>query len=42
MHECETCGGTYPSALAASICSDEDREQDLHARQQIRGRGARP
>lgn len=42
MHECEECGGMYPSALAAALCGEDDREQDLHARQQIRGKGAKP
>lgn len=38
MHECEVCGGMYPSALAAALCGEDDREADLHARQMIRGR----
>lgn len=38
MHECEVCGGMYPSALAAALCGEDDREADLHARQMVRGR----
>lgn len=38
---CPVCGGEYPSPLAAETCGDDDRVADLHARQQIRGRGKR-
>lgn len=38
MTKCEYCGSAYTSPLAAELCGEEDREADLHARQQIRGR----
>lgn len=37
-YECPECRSTYPSPLAAELCGEDDREQDRHARQELRGR----
>ena len=38
MHECPVCHGEYSSPLAAEECGEQDRLDDIHARQSIRGR----
>ncbi len=38
MHQCDVCGARYTSLFAAAECGEQDRVDDLHARQMIRGR----
>lgn len=38
MTSCETCGAEYSSPLGAAECEEQDRLDDLHARQELRGR----
>lgn len=37
-HPCPECGAEYSSPLAAEECGEQDRTDDLHARQELRGR----
>lgn len=37
-HPCPECASEYTSALAAEECGEDDRFEDLHARQMISGK----
>lgn len=37
-YECTECSAEYTSAMGAAECAEQDRVDDLHARQEIRGR----
>lgn len=39
-HPCPECTAEYTSQLGAEECGEQDRAEDLHARQAIRGRGS--